>query len=52
LDGIYPDAGEENQKNLPPDKRSRVRMTVYVDADHAYDLVTRLSITGNPCYSK
>jgi hypothetical protein len=27
-------------------KGSRVRMTVYVDADHAHDLVTRRSITG------
>jgi hypothetical protein len=29
-----------------PEKRPRVRMTVYVDADHAHDLVTRRSITG------
>jgi hypothetical protein len=27
-------------------KRPKVRMTVYVDADHAHDLVTRRSITG------
>jgi hypothetical protein len=26
--------------------RPKVRMTVYVDADHAHDLVTRRSITG------
>jgi hypothetical protein len=27
-------------------KGTRVRMNVYVDADHAHDLVTRKSITG------
>jgi hypothetical protein len=43
---FYPDASEEIPKDLPPEKRPRVRMTVYVDADHAHDLVTRRSITG------
>jgi hypothetical protein len=43
---FYPDAGEEIPKDLPPEKGPRVRMTVYVDADHAHDLVTRRSITG------
>jgi hypothetical protein len=43
---FYPDAGEEISKDLPPEKGPRVRMTVYVDADHAYDLFTRSSITG------
>jgi hypothetical protein len=43
---FYPDAGEEIPKDLPPEKGPRVRMTVYVDVDHAYDLVTRRSITG------
>jgi hypothetical protein len=42
----YPDASEEIPKDLPPEKGPRVRMTVYVDADHAHDLVTRISITG------
>jgi hypothetical protein len=41
-----PDAREEIPKNPPPGKRPRVRMTVYVDADHAHDLVIRRSITG------
>jgi hypothetical protein len=41
----YPDSGEEIPKHLPPEKGSRV-MTVYVDADHAHDLVIRRSITG------
>jgi hypothetical protein len=43
---LYPDTGEEIPKDLPPEKGSRVRMTVYVDADHLHDLVTRRSITG------
>jgi hypothetical protein len=43
---FYPDASEEIPKDLPPDKRPRVRMTVYVDADHAHDLVKRRSNTG------
>jgi hypothetical protein len=43
---VYPDASEEISKDLPPEKGPRVRTTVYVDADHAYDLVTRRSITG------
>jgi hypothetical protein len=43
---FYPNASEEIPKDLPPEKGPRVRMTVYVDADHAHDLVTRRSITG------
>jgi hypothetical protein len=39
-------AGGEILKELPPEKRPRVKMTDYVDADHAHDLVTRISITG------
>jgi hypothetical protein len=39
---FYPDAREEIPKDLHPEKGSRVRMTVYVDADHAHDLVTRI----------
>jgi hypothetical protein len=42
---FYPDAGEEIPKDLSPEKGPRFRMTVYVDADHAHDLVTRRSIT-------
>jgi hypothetical protein len=44
--GIYPDTGEEIPKDLPIEKGLTVRMTFYVGADHAYDLVTRRSITG------
>jgi hypothetical protein len=43
---FYPYDGEETPKDLPPEKGPRGRMTVYVDADHAHDLVTRRSITG------
>jgi hypothetical protein len=43
---FYPDASEEIPKDLPLEKGARVRMTVYVDADHTHDLVTRRSITG------
>jgi hypothetical protein len=43
---FYPDASEEIPKDLPPEKGPIIRMTVYVDADHAHDLVTRRSITG------
>jgi hypothetical protein len=42
----YPDSGEQIPKDFPLVKGPRVRMTVYVDADHAHDLVTRISITG------
>jgi hypothetical protein len=46
---FYPDAGdasEEIPKDLSPEKAPRVRMTVYVDEDHAHDLVIRRSIKG------
>jgi hypothetical protein len=43
---FYPDSGKEIPKDIPPEKGPRVRMTVYVDADHAHDLVTRRYITG------
>jgi hypothetical protein len=43
---FYPDASEEISKDLTPEKGPRIRMTVYVDADHAHDLITRRSITG------
>jgi hypothetical protein len=39
-------AGEEIPKDLPLEKGPRVKMTVYVDVDHAHDLVTRRSTIG------
>jgi hypothetical protein len=38
---FYPDSREEIPKDLSPEKEPRVRMNVYVGADHAHDLVTR-----------
>jgi hypothetical protein len=43
---FYPDAGEEIPKDLPAKKGPKVRMTVYVYADHAHDSMTRRSIAG------
>jgi hypothetical protein len=43
---FYADASEEIPKDLPPEKGPRVRVIVYVDADHVHDLFTRRSITG------
>jgi hypothetical protein len=43
---FYPDSGEEIPKDLNPEKGPRFRMSVYVDADHAHDLVKKRSITG------
>jgi hypothetical protein len=43
---FYPDASGEIPKDPPPEKGPRVRMTVYVDAYHAHDLVTRRLIIG------
>jgi hypothetical protein len=43
---FYPNTSEDISKDLPPEKGPRVRMTVYVDADHTHDLVTRRSIIG------
>jgi hypothetical protein len=43
---FYPDATEELPSNMPKPMGLPVRMTCYVDADHAHDTVTRRSITG------
>jgi hypothetical protein len=43
---FYPDVKEVIPFDLPMSKGPKVRMTVYVDADHAHDFVTRRSITG------
>jgi hypothetical protein len=39
---FYPDAEEEITNNLPKPKGSKVQMTVYMDADHAHDLIIRI----------
>ena len=43
---IYPDAIEEVDRNDPAPRGKPVRMTCFVDADHAGDKVTRRSYTG------
>jgi hypothetical protein len=43
---FYPDAIEELPHNMPEPRGKPVRITAYLDADHAHDLVTRRSVTG------
>jgi hypothetical protein len=43
---FYPDAGEKNPKDLPPEKGPRVSMTVYVYSDHARDQFTNFFFKG------
>ena len=45
---FYPQAEEllPNIEDRPLQKGPPVRMTVYVDADHAHDILTRRSVTG------
>jgi hypothetical protein len=43
---FYPDAEEELPPDMPKPMGKAARITVYVDADHAHDLVTRRSVTG------
>jgi hypothetical protein len=38
---FYPDDEEEIPNGFPMSKGPKIRMAVYVDTDHAYDLVTR-----------
>ncbi|MGH7955112.1 MAG: Ty1/Copia family ribonuclease HI, partial [Gloeomargaritales cyanobacterium] len=42
----YGDAKEELPSNAPTALGSSVRITCYVDSDHAHDTVTRRSVTG------
>jgi hypothetical protein len=43
---FYPDAEEELPHDMPEPRGKSVRIMVYLDADHAHDLVTRRSVTG------
>ena len=43
---FYPDAEEDVPHDSLNPKGKPVRMTVYVDADHAHDQITRRSVTG------
>ena len=42
----YPDATEELPPDMPEPKGQSCKMTIFVDADHARDQVTRRSVTG------
>ena len=46
---FYPDAEEDISHDMLKPKGRKVRITVYVDADHAHDQVTRRSMTGSLC---
>ena len=43
---FYPDAEEQLPKNMPMPYGKKARITVYVDADHAHDVVTCWSVTA------
>ena len=43
---FYPDAVEEIPADIPEPGKIKADVTVYVDADHAHDQVTRRSVTG------
>ena len=45
-DEMYPDAEEDIPMDAPKPKGKPIRLTIYVDANHAHDLVTRRSVTG------
>jgi hypothetical protein len=41
---LYPDAGEEMPDNMPEPYGKKVRISCYVDADHAHNTVTWRSV--------
>ncbi len=43
---FYPDAEEEIPHDMLEPKGKTARLTIFVDADHAHDQVTRRSVTG------
>lgn len=43
---FYPDSKEQLVPNTPDPKGNKVKLSVYVDADHAHDQATRRSLTG------
>jgi hypothetical protein len=44
---FYPDTEEETPIDLPTQKALKVRMTIFVGADHTHDLALRSSITDS-----
>jgi hypothetical protein len=43
---LYPDAEEELPPDQPEPLGMKARITIYVDADHAHDMVSQRSVTG------
>ena len=43
---FYPDAEEDIPHDMLKPKGKKARITVYADVDHAYNQVTRRSVTG------
>ena len=43
---MYPDAIEDVPDSMPIPKGKEAKITIFVDADHARDKITRRSITG------
>jgi hypothetical protein len=43
---FYPDAEEQLPDNMPTPYGKKARITVYVDADHAHNVVTRRNCNG------
>ena len=46
LENRYPDSCEEIDVNLPEPLIDEIKITTFVDSDHAHDKITRRSITG------
>ena len=42
----YPDASESINPNLPPAVYNKLPSSIFLNSDHAHDMVTRRSITG------
>ena len=46
LQKAYPEASEEVDSNVPDPRVDEMKISVFVDSDHAHDKVTRRSMTG------
>jgi hypothetical protein len=47
---FYPDTGEDIPSNMPKARRTPVQMNIFVDANHAGNLINRRSQTGISMY--
>jgi hypothetical protein len=43
---MYPDAFKEVVANIPKTKFNKLAITVFVDSDHAHNMVMRRSVSG------